>query len=246
MLDLLRPLILQHDVRLAVEPLDALPDLLAPQTALRHSLINLLGLVIPIVSRGELNLTPTVSGQALSIQVEILPAYDGAVDLQTLTASLSLHPNYEVARQLIERAGGSLALENSVHGARIQILVPALAQTLVLVVDDNPDIIQLFQRYVQGTRYTVAGLQTPAEAARTIEQVHPRIILMDLMMPEVDGWDLLLQIRQDYQLPILICSILPQEELARSLGADGFLQKPVLPQDFLNALDRLIDLLPHK
>jgi CheY-like chemotaxis protein len=158
---------------------------------------------------------------------------------------------------LIERAGGSLeyVAENrqaDADAARadcIRISLPALALIPVLVIDDNPDTIQLFQRYVQGTRYSVVGLQEPAEALRVIGAVNPRILLIDVMMPELDGWDLLTQIRLNHLLPnaaVLICSILPQESLARSLGADGFLQKPVLPQDFLNALDRQMDRLSQE
>lgn len=115
-----------------------------------------------------------------------------------------------------------------------------LPQIQVLVIDDNADIIHLFQRYVQGTRYSVVGLQDPTAVAEWIERIDPRILLLDVMMPGLDGWDLLTQLRLKQQLrrsAVLICSILPQERLAISLGADGFLQKPVLPQDFLNALD---------
>jgi CheY-like chemotaxis protein len=89
----------------------------------------------------------------------------------------------------------------------------------------------------------VTGVQQPAEARQMAERLHPRIIVMDVMMPELDGWDLLTQLRQDpwfHNTAIIICSILPQEELARSLGANSFLQKPVLPQDFLKELDRQI------
>jgi two-component system chemotaxis sensor kinase CheA len=112
----------------------------------------------------------------------------------------------------------------------------------VVVIDDNPDSLQLFQRYAQGTPYQVTGIQDPTAALRLAEQTRPRIILLDVMMPEVDGWEMLTRLRQEawaQNTAIIICSILPQADLALSLGADAFLGKPVLPQDFLNLLDQM-------
>jgi len=126
-----------------------------------------------------------------------------------------------------------------------------MAQDVVLVIDDNADMLELFKRYVQGTRYTVVGSQNPAEALALAEKLAPRIIILDVMMPDMDGWDILMQFREQAQttqeklassyIPIIICTILPQEGLAHSLGANAFLQKPVLPEIFIKTLDQLND-----
>jgi CheY-like chemotaxis protein len=197
--------------------------------------------MIPLAKNNELVLKPIIINQMLEIQAVISRTMPLS---KTEFPSFDLHPSIEVARRLIEKAGGSLCLASGEYKAEVCFSIPTLAQVPVLVIDDNPDTIQLFQRYVQGSRYSVVGIQEPAETIRLVDQIRPRVIVMDVMMPELDGWDLLIHLRQDQQIrdvAILICSILPQEVLARSLGADGFLQKPVLPQDFLNALDRLID-----
>jgi len=60
------------------------------------------------------------------------------------------------------------------------------------------------------------------------------------MMPELDGLQMLAQLRQEssaLDIPIVVCTILPQEALVRSLGADAFLLKPVSREAFLDALD---------
>lgn len=254
-MELLRPLIHENDVVVRYQPEESLPDLLVPQVALRHALLTIMSWMIPLARQADLILTPTLPGPALVITVQRSgePFPGGPLD-----------PGVEMARRLVERAGGSLEQVTETapveggqgetrpasarwHGVRITL--PTLAQIPVLVIDDNPDTIQLFQRYVQGTRYTIVGLQEPAEALRLVEAIKPRILLIDVMMPELDGWDLLTRIRLNRLLRnagILICSILPQESLARSLGADGFLQKPVLPQDFLHALDRLMERLSQE
>jgi CheY-like chemotaxis protein/AraC-like DNA-binding protein len=239
-LDLLGSLIQQNEVAVNYEPEAHLPDLEVSLLALRHSLLNILSLIIPLAKQGELTLTPTVEGQMLAIKAEFsFPVHPVNLSVNPL----QLHPNIEVARQLIERAGGKLTLTTGATKGEVFFSLPAILQIPVLVIDDNADTLQLFQRYAQGSRYAVSGVQQPAEALQMAERLHPRIIVMDVMMPELDGWDLLTQLRQDpwfHNTAIIVCSILPQEELARSLGANSFLQKPVLPQDFLKELDQQI------
>ncbi len=66
------------------------------------------------------------------------------------------------------------------------------------------------------------------------------MILLDVMMQHVDGWQVLSDLRQEpttSHIPVIICTILPVEGMALSLGANAFLQKPVSQQQFLHALD---------
>lgn len=230
-LELLRPLARAQETQVRLEALEDAPDQFVPPVTLRHSLLTVLGEMIPLAHGKELVLTPGVEDQALVISARIA----GPV-----TDAVALEPGIEAARLLIERVGGSLRLVSSRSPVEVRLVLPLLPQIQVLMIDDNADIIHLFQRYVQGTRFSVVGLQDPTAVAEWIEKIDPRIILLDVMMPGLDGWDLLTQLRLKHQLnrsAVLVCSILPQERLAISLGADGFLQKPVLPQNFLSALD---------
>jgi CheY-like chemotaxis protein len=63
-----------------------------------------------------------------------------------------------------------------------------------------------------------------------------------VMMPQVDGWKLLGRLREHpltREIPVVVCTILAQEELAWTLGASGFVKKPVRQRAFLAALDRV-------
>jgi CheY-like chemotaxis protein len=69
------------------------------------------------------------------------------------------------------------------------------------------------------------------------------------MMPEIDGWSVLAQLRQHpltSHVPIIICTILPQEELSLSLGANAFIRKPIARRIFLDTLDEQIKLTGSK
>ena len=75
---------------------------------------------------------------------------------------------------------------------------------------------------------------------------HHLSILVDVMMPQMDGWEVLGQLRQHpltNYIPIVVHTILAQEELALSLGASALLRKPVTRQNFLAVLDRLTVLM---
>ena len=113
---------------------------------------------------------------------------------------------------------------------------------LVLVVDDNLQLTNLYQRYVQGTRYKVFVTNQGGRIFDIIEAVTPDIILLDAMLPDVDGWELLshLHAHPDTQsIPIIVCTVVREEELAIELGARIYLPKPVLRQQFLQALDEV-------
>jgi CheY-like chemotaxis protein len=235
LLELLQPLLRANNVVLRCETWDTLPDLFVPHVTLRHSLLTILGWMIPLAHHAELILTPTTEGKKLILTLQ-LPGQH--------FAGQPFDSGIDMARQLLERVNGSLEMSENSLPLEIKLTLPALDQIPVLLVEDNADTIQLFQRYVQGSRYSIMGLQDPTEALRQVERINPQIILIDVMMPQLDGWDLLTQLRMNGLVQntiILICSILPQEGLARSLGADGFIQKPILPQDFLKALDRQME-----
>ncbi len=110
---------------------------------------------------------------------------------------------------------------------------------LILVVDDNPSMIRLFRRYLQGQELRLVQARNGIHAFQLARELQPQAILLDLMMPVQDGWDLSRSLRADPRtstIPVIACSVLPERELALSLGADGFLAKPVSPQSVQAAL----------
>jgi len=123
------------------------------------------------------------------------------------------------------------------------LLLPTAEATVVLVVDDNPDLVRLFHRYLRGRGFRLIQATNAIRARDLARAIRPDVITLDLMMPVQDGWDLLRLLRDDVvtaAIPIIACSILPERELALSLGASSFLAKPVTPESLLLALE------PHR
>lgn len=109
----------------------------------------------------------------------------------------------------------------------------------ILVVDDNPDTIALFKRYLAHQPYQLLSAQAEDEALQ-IAQTTPLLgIVLDVMLPGKDGWQILQRLKNHPQtaaIPVLICSVLEMEDLAMSLGADGYLKKPPSRDEFLSLL----------
>jgi CheY-like chemotaxis protein len=152
-------------------------------------------------------------------------------------------PELQPVRRLVEMMGGhwlgvSLGAEKHTCGFDL----PLDSSRVLLVIDDNEGIISAFQAYLGSYGYGVVGTRTGAEALRVARQLSPAAITLDIMMPAQDGWEILQALKDDpltQPIPVIICSVLEDPQLARSLGAAAYLQKPVSQADLLGALDRL-------
>jgi CheY-like chemotaxis protein len=113
----------------------------------------------------------------------------------------------------------------------------------VLVVDDNPDLVHFFRRYAVGTRYEVAALGGGERIFETVQALAPQIIVLDVMLPDRDGWELLSQLHEHpatRSIPVIVCTVVREEELALTLGASLYVAKPVGRQAFIQALDQVL------
>lgn len=121
----------------------------------------------------------------------------------------------------------------------LRFILPVEPHATVLVVDDNEDTLVLIQRYLTQHHYHAVITNQAEEALRIAAQLQPIAITVDLMMPDIDGWDLLqifLHQPATQHIPIIVCSVLRQKELALSLGAAAFLEKPVMEEALINLL----------
>lgn len=123
-----------------------------------------------------------------------------------------------------------------------RVTLPTGPQTTILVVDDNEDTIELMGRYLAPHGYAMVAARSAHEAIERATSVQPQLITIDLMMPEEDGWDLLhrlLETPRTSAIPIVVCSVLSQAELALSLGASAFLHKPFSEQALIDLVEDL-------
>ncbi len=111
----------------------------------------------------------------------------------------------------------------------------------ILVIDDNPDVHDLFKRYLVGQSYQILGAAEAQQAIQLAREEQPEMIVLDIMLPGKDGWELLQNFKNHpatKHIPVLICSVLDAPDVAYSLGGDDYLRKPPGRSDFLTALAR--------
>jgi len=113
----------------------------------------------------------------------------------------------------------------------------------VLVVDDDENLGRLIERYLTSHDFTVRIHATGRDAVQCILDYQPDIVLLDLMLPEVDGLTICREVRQAYSGPILMLTALADEvdEVAGlETGADDYLSKPVRPRLLLARIRALL------
>lgn len=109
-------------------------------------------------------------------------------------------------------------------------------QACILVVDDDADIVNAVRLYLEKEGFCVYGAADGFEALDVLEQRMVHLILMDVMMPRMDGFSAILRIRQKRNLPILVMSAKTEDSdkvLGLSIGADDYISKPFSPTELV-------------
>ena len=237
-LDLVRPLAAQHGTRLEVTVSDDVPAVAVHPVALRQALLSLLSVAVRQAAGRRVEIS--VRSQPWDVEIRVQgPGFSGGSSRVSGDNATSL----DMARRLTEICRGGLAISSQRGSFEATVTLPALEKLPILVIEDNADTLQLLQRYASGTRYRVIGTQDPEQALDLAKTFSPQVIVLDVMMPDVDGWEVLGRLGQHPATsgtPTIVCTILAQEDLALALGAGAFIRKPVSRQDFLTALDRQI------
>lgn len=109
-------------------------------------------------------------------------------------------------------------------------------KTRILYIEDEPEMIELTRMVLEREGFEVLGAMGGNEGLEKIKQEKPDLILLDLMMPEMDGWEVCRHIRQISEVPIIMLTALAQDkEIIRGLaaGADDYVTKPFNPEVLL-------------
>jgi CheY-like chemotaxis protein len=229
---LLRPLRADRIVDLQIEVANHLSAIAGERVAVRQLLLALLSHCVTAVDRGTIAVRLT--NQARQVGVTISGPTTGFVDHIEVGLAAS-RPFVEALRATVR----FLPAPTPMAPWTIQVALPALARPTLLVVDNHADFVRLVGLYLTGSDWDVIGTTTVDEAVRVAQQRHPTVILLDVIIPGRDGWDLLLDLRghpATLDIPVIICSVLREPQMATALGATAYLQKPVSQPELMAAL----------
>jgi len=118
----------------------------------------------------------------------------------------------------------------------------------ILIVDDDPAILHLFERFLQGEDFSTALAADGFEAILQLKEQTPDLIITDIIMDGMDGLALIREVRKkEFHIPVIAISggrcelSVDFEPRAEQTGADEFLEKPIRLADLLESIQTLLD-----
>ncbi|MCI0552589.1 MAG: GAF domain-containing protein, partial [Anaerolineae bacterium] len=197
------------------------------------------------------NVIDTGPGISMEDQEKLFKAFsqvDGSATRKSGGSGLGL----SICANLVQLHGGKIGVYSEIgKGSTFWFTLPLYHQPkeripegkkVVLAIDDDPQVISLYERYLSPQGYHVEPLTDPSKARERILEIKPFAVTLDIMMPSLDGWTVLTTLKSDpatRDYPVIICSITEKADKGFSLGAADYLVKPILEEDLVHALDRL-------
>jgi PAS domain S-box-containing protein len=124
---------------------------------------------------------------------------------------------------------------------QLEAQLPKVIAGLVLVIDDDPGTRELMRRYLMREGYRVEEASSGREGLEKARELKPTAITLDVMMPGMDGWAVLQELKADPELadvPVVMVTMVDDRNLGYALGATEYLTKPVDRQRLLSILSR--------
>ncbi len=170
-----------------------------------------------------------------------------------------------ISRRFCQMMGGDITVESTVgEGSTFSIRLPLQvveeaattatteaspsaaapergAERVVLVIDDDPNALDLLGRTLQGAGVRVVTASDGQEALTLARTLKPAAITLDVLMPGMDGWEVLRELKADpetSEIPVIMVTMTDDRELGYALGATEFLTKPVVRDQLVQLLNR--------
>jgi CheY-like chemotaxis protein len=131
-------------------------------------------------------------------------------------------------------------------------MIDSMLKPLILVVEDFEDAREMYRDYLEFSGFRVETACDGREAIEKAQSINPDLVLMDLSLPGIDGWEATRLLKSDPATTHLLIvalsahALAPEGERARAAGCDGFIAKPCLPPDLVTEIGRYLNLRPER
>jgi CheY-like chemotaxis protein len=239
----LNPIFVEQEVSVFVDVPTQLVSINGKSIAIRQALMNLLSVAAFFAYRGRIYIDINKPEQKgfINLTIRAETRISRSIDNKKIE-------DLKIASRLIQLSRGELVFQQNPEenlSFSAEIVLTSSENIQVMALDDNVDTLELLKRYLAGTRYELYSTSNPSFFFSQIESEIPDILILDVMLPGIDGWEILGRLRENpktQRVPVIISTILQQEQLAIVLGATEFIHKPINREKLLLQLDRLIGL----
>jgi PAS domain S-box-containing protein len=163
-----------------------------------------------------------------------------------------------ICKRLTEMMGGQIQLESELgKGTTVTVLLPSMRETasdvadirrrggapVVLVIDDDEDVRELCTRVLTKRGFWAQAVPSGSQGIELAARLRPDAIVLDVKMPGMSGWDVLSKLKlseKTSSIPVIMLTVMHQEEIGRALGAVDYLIKPLDPKALIATLRRHI------
>ncbi len=257
-----RGLVKDKPVKLVANIAEDLPLVHADPTRIRQILLNLLSNAAKFTDEGTITLsailrtaesgrpeiyisvTDTGVGISPDDQHDLFEPFtqvDGSPTRKTGGTGLGL----SISRLLVDLHNGEINMTSHPgRGSTFYFTLPLSSRKkqTVLAVDADLQVTELYQRYLLDSDYQIVPVTNPTDVVSMALEYQPFAITLDLVLSEHNAWEILQVLKDDpgtHHIPVIICSIREEQEKAIQMGAADYLQKPILSNDLVNALNRV-------
>jgi PAS domain S-box-containing protein len=249
-----RALAAEKGLKLSVDVGDTIA--FADSARLRQVVLNLLSNAVKFTAKGEVRLHARAEGETLWITVSdtgigitdtkhIFDAFTQG-DSSFTKAYAGTGLGLTICRNLVQLHNGTILVESRPgQGSTFTVCLPDAIgvtprpiptrslghhQSRVMVVDDDLRVTQVIEKYLSHVGVDTRVVNDSSQALEIARSWQPDMLLLDLMMPGKDGFELLAEVRADPALkdtPVYVISMYNNKQLALSLGADEYIEKPI-------------------
>jgi signal transduction histidine kinase/CheY-like chemotaxis protein len=265
----IEPLAAHKGLRI-VRDFDGAPPLYADETRIHQIVTNILANAIKFTDQGSVTIRARAENSMVQLVIAdtgigIAPDQRDAVFAEFQQVDNSSTRRYEgtglgmaITKRLVELHGGTIGLDSTpgqgttfyvnlpgIHTPQVLAIAPAgpqIART-VLVIDDHAEAVEMLSDTLGSAGYRVLHAQSGSEGLARARQLGPDLITLDVMMPGMDGWQVLRALKGDpttRDIPVVMVSIVDNRPLALDLGAADALTKPVDQQSLVAVLGQTL------